>query len=304
MWVIISVASYFLTAINSVVDKYILNHPVGNPIVYAFYVGIFSIFSVILTPFGFEWPGIMQFLAATSVGVVFLLALITFFTALRSDEASRIVSIVGGTTPVFIIILSGILLGHKLYANEILALFFLILGSLTISAKKNQKCGIFEFYNYKCVQSAQVAVLSAFFFALFFVFAKFVFLNQPFISGFVWMRIGSFIAAIILLMFPYARHKIFNATKKISAGIGGLFLANKVIAGVAFLMLNYAIFLGNIAIVNALEGVKYLFVLLFAYLISMRFPKILLEDTDKWVIFQKAAAIILICAGLASFYLY
>jgi len=304
MWILISVVSYFLTAINSVVDKYILNKPVGSPLAYAFYVGLFSIFSVVLTPFGFEWPGITQFFAALSVGAVFLLALITFFTALQIDEASRIVSIVGGSTPVFIIILSSFIFDHTFALNEIFALIFLILGSLAISAKRDQKCGIFEFYNYQCVQSTQVAVLSAFFFALFFVFAKFVFLNQPFVSGFVWTRIGSFLAALVLFSIPTNRKIIMNTTKKVGAKIGSLFILNKAIAGVAFFMLNYAIFLGNIAIVNALEGVKYAFVLLFTYILSIWFPKILKEDTDKWVMFQKIVAVTLIGAGLTVLYLY
>jgi len=304
MWIIISVASYFLTALNSVVDKYILNRPVGNPLAYAFYVGVFSIFSLILTPFGFEWPGLTQFFAALSVGGVFLFALITFFAALQSDEASRIVSIVGGTTPVFIVILSVFLLEHQFILNEMFALVFLISGSLAISARKNQKCGIFEFYNYRCIQSAQIAILSAFFFALFFVFAKFVFLNQPFVSGFVWTRIGSFLAALIMLLIPHTRRAIFSTTKKVGAKIGGLFVINKAVAGIAFFMLNYAIFLGNIAIVNALEGVKYAFVLLFVYILSKWFPTVLAEDTDRWVMFQKAVAVVLICAGLTILYLY
>lgn len=304
MWILISITSYFLTALNSVVDKYILDRPTGNPLAYAFYVGIFSIFSIILTPFGFEWPGIIQFFAALSVGGVFLLALISFFTALQKNEASRVVAIVGGSTPIFIIFLSILLLGESFIYSELLAIGFLVVGGITISAKRNQKYKSFKFRGYDYLKGTQIAILSAFFFALFFVFAKFVFLNQPFISGFVWTRIGSFLAALILVLIPSSRAVIFSTTKKVTAKIGGLFLLNKTIAGVAFFILNYAIFLGNIAIVNALEGVKYAFVLLFAYILSKWFPGVLHEDTNKLDMFQKTVAVILIATGLTLLYLY
>jgi len=298
-WFFIAIGAYFLTALNSVIDKYLLRRSIPHPIVYAFYVGLFSIFSVILTPFGFEWPGLFQFGTALSVGVVFLFALVTFFTALKEHEASRVVSIVGGFTPVFILILSGMLLGEALNATELAAFVLLVSGGVVISLHRGAGCGIFHFYKYSCVRSTGTALLSAFLFAIFFVFAKFVFTHQEFISGFVWTRIGSFIAALALIFIPGNRRLIFATTKHVGAKMGGLFIANKALAGVAFLMLNYAIFLGNVTLVNALEGVKYAFLLILVYILTERFPYILREQTSFFVMTQKAVAIVSIFSGMA-----
>lgn len=297
-WLFIAIGAYFLTAVNSVVDKYLLHRTDPHPVAYAFYVGIFSIFTLVLTPFGFEWPGVSQALIALSVGAVFLCALIAFFTALKADEASRIVALVGGFTPIFILIFSDLLLGTVFSAREYYALALLIAGGVLISFRKSKTCGIFELHKYECVRSTEIAILSSVFFALFFVLAKFTFNGQEFVSGFVWTRIGSFLAALLLLFIPAARAHIFHTTKTAGAKVGALFVANKTLAGISFFLLNYAIFLGNIAIVNALEGVKYLFVLVMAYYFSTRMPHILREQVTPLIITQKVGAVALIFAGL------
>lgn len=297
-WLFIAIGAYFLTAVNSVVDKYLLHRTDPHPVAYAFYVGIFSIFTLILTPFGLDWPGYSQAFAALSVGAVFLCALIAFFTALKADEASRIVALVGGITPIFILIFSAFLLETPFVTHEYYALALLVAGGVLISFRRSKTCGIFELHKYECVRSTEIALLSSVLFALFFVLAKFVFSNQEFISGFVWTRIGSFLAALLLLLIPAARAHIFHTTKTAGAKAGALFIANKTLAGVSFFLLNYAIFLGNIAIVNALEGVKYLFVLILAYYFSTRMPHILREQVTPLVVAQKVGAVALICAGL------
>ncbi len=298
IWVYIAITAYFLTALNSVIDKYLLGRSIPQPVVYAFYVGLFSIFTVILTPFGFDWPGWTQFGSAIFVGVVFLLALISFFTALRADEASRIVSIVGGITPVFILILSAIVFGDVLSTREYYAFGFLVAGTVLISIRRNKKCSIFQLNKHECAESTEFAILAALFFALFFISAKFVFDNQEFISGFIWTRIGSFLAALSLLFVPFVRRQIFSTTKKVGKKVGALFIANKALAGISFLMVNYAIAIGNIVLVNALEGVKYVFLLIIVFILTKISPKIISEETSFLVLTQKISAIALIFVGI------
>ncbi len=297
-WVLISVIAYFLSGANSVIDKYLLHRSIPHPLVYAFYVGIFSIFSVIIAPFGLEWPGIVPFLSAIGVGIIFLCALIAFFIALKADEASRIVALVGGATPGFILVLSIFVFETTLTQTELLALAFLIFGTVVISTRRNQKCSLIEFHKHECVQSTEIALLAALFFALFFVSAKFVFTSQDFVSGFVWTRIGSFLGALLLLLIPFVRRQIFHTTKTVGAKMGALFITNKTLAGISFFLLNYAIFLGNITLVNALEGVKYLFILILTLIISRRIPSAFAEEMTPFVLIQKVVAIASIAVGL------
>ena len=123
-WIVVIFAAYFINAINSVVDKFLLEKSIPNPVVYSFYVGIFSIFAVFFAPFSLEWPGLFQLFISFLVGAVFLFALFAFFTSIRKDEVSRIAPIVGSLTPVFVFAMSFIFLGERLPASQISAFVF------------------------------------------------------------------------------------------------------------------------------------------------------------------------------------
>ncbi len=300
-WIIITIVAYFLTAVNSVIDKYLLNRSIPEPVTYAFYVGVFSIFTLVLTPFGFHWPGVWQFIAAILTGLIFLLALISLYTALKADEASRIFAFVGGLSPVLIVVFSAILFDKELLRHEYYALLFLIAGSILISFRKSKECGVFELSKHKCVESMEMALFASVFFALYFVFAKYIFENQQFFSGFVWTRIGIFASALLLLLVPQNRRIIFDTTKTIGAKTGGLFVFNKGLAGTATLAINYAIKAApssSAAIVNALEGVKYAFILVLTYVLSKKMPHIIEEQISVSATIQKISAIVLVFVGL------
>lgn len=300
-WIIVTTVAYLLTAVNSVLDKYLLNRSIPEPVTYAFYVGIFSIFTLALTPFGFHWPGLWQFIAAIMTGAIFLLALIALYSALRADEASRIFAFVGGLSPVLIVVFSAILFEKVLLRHEYYALLFLIAGSILVSFRKSRECGIFQLSKHRCVESMEMALFASVFFALYFVFAKYIFENQQFVSGFVWTRIGIFAAAVLLLVIPENRRTIFNTTKKISTGAGGLFVLNKTMAGTATFAINYAIKTAPssaTAIVSALEGIKYVFILVITYFLSKKMPSIIEEQTYTSALIQKISAIVLIFIGI------
>jgi drug/metabolite transporter (DMT)-like permease len=299
-WLFITISAYFLTAVNSITDKFLLRKSIPNPLAYSFYVGIFSAFVLILIPFfGLKWPGFFHFFAALSVGVVYLFALIAFFYALKKDEASRVVPLVGAVTPFFILIISHIFSVESFSVNDSFVFVFLLSGGFLISYKKEAHCGILEFKKNSCLRGLEISILASLFFAIFFVSAKYVFTYQDFMSGFIFTRLGSFVAALLLLFIPVYRRSIHKTTKKVNRGAGILFIFNKTLAGFAFLLINYAIAVGGSpTLVNALEGTKYMFVLVIALILSLKFPKILKEQISTHHLVQKGAAIALIFFGI------
>jgi len=66
----------------------------------------------------------------------------------------------------------------------------------------------------------------------------------------------------------------------------------------AGLFQNYAIAIGSVTMVNALQGTQYAFLLILTILLSVRFPKILKEDVSESKIVLKIASLILISIGL------
>jgi len=69
----------------------------------------------------------------------------------------------------------------------------------------------------------------------------------------------------------------------------------------ASILQNWAIFLAPlvyVAIINALQGINYAFLLVFIIFLSLKFPQILKEEISKKILLQKIIAILLISAGL------
>jgi hypothetical protein len=70
------------------------------------------------------------------------------------------------------------------------------------------------------------------------------------------------------------------------------------LAALAFIMLNWAISLGNVALINALQGVQYIFLLIIVLFLSTKFPKIMREETGGGILFQKIIGAALLAIGL------
>lgn len=291
-WFLIAISGYFLNAVVNVADKFLLGQrPTTKPPVYTFYIGILSIFALVLTPFGLSWPGINQFLIALVAGVLFLLFLLTLFQALDVNEASRVFPVVGGVTPILVLILALVFLGERLSWLQILAFSLLILGGVLIALKKSQaKTGL--------IKGLKFIILAILFGASSLVLTKYVFTQQGFISGFIWTRVGSFLTALSFLILPNLRQSIFEAGRQAKSGISLLLVSNKALAGVASVLINFSISLGSVSLINAMQGIQYAFLLVLTLILSKKFPQILQEKITKSILIQKILAILLIGAGL------
>lgn len=303
MWLLITVSAYFIQAGNSLIDKYLLRSAVATPIVYTFYVGIFSIFSVVFIIFDWTFPSLPGIAFDFLVGLIFLIALYLFFSALRGNEASRVVSVIGATTPVLIVIFSAILLGeHNITLLGYQSLALLILGGILVSVRdpKRVKKVVAPTVDHRTIL---FALFSSVFFALYFITAEIAFNTQPFTGAFVMTRVGSFVAALLLLLLPMTRHAIVRAGKSAAPSrVGVLFVFNKALAGIGFFMLNLGIAQAgaarvNVAFVHALESTKFVFVLLMALAISYFFPHILSEEFTRRELIRKVSGVGIIVIG-------
>ncbi len=310
-WLFIAIVAYFISAITAVIDKSLLVRPIPDPLVYTFYVGFLSIFALIL-PYlscfgslflpgsfvcgGLSWPGLSNFSIDIGVGLICLFSLFLLYSAFKKGEVSRVVPVIGGLTPVFVLLLSYLFLGERLVFWQIIAFIFLVAGGVAISLEWN--IGEDGARKKRFFRSWKMSVGAALGLAIFYVCAKVIYAHQEFIAGFVWSRMGSFLGSLLLLASIKKRKAILGATKNLGAPAGSLLVFNKVLAGVAFVLLNYAINLGSAVLVNAAQGAQYVFLLGMTIFISKKRPHIL-EEEINWPVFgQKLAAVVLIGVGL------
>lgn len=294
LYILIAILAYLLFAITGIADKFLLSGAIRHPITYAFLVGILSPIVIILAPFGFHIiTGQVLFFALLG-GFCFTYALFFFYSAIQQGSASRILPIEGGLVPVLTFVLAFFIVGEKLDSNQIVAFVLLVLGSILISIKKVE--GKWQ------PLALRNAIIAAFFFALALTLYKYTYNHTNFISGLIWNRLGLGLGALSFLLLPYSRNIILSSWKEKSSLSKSknpiVFVGNFLAGSTGSLLQSYAIFLGSVVIVNAMQGVQFVFLLILTTIFSVYFPKILKEDIAKAVLFQKILAIVLISAGL------
>jgi drug/metabolite transporter (DMT)-like permease len=317
MWLAIAVISYLINAGVYVGDKFLLSKKIHSSVAYSFYVGIWSILNIFLLFFDPWIPNWQQLGIDLAAGLIFLATLIFWYKALHQSEATRVVPIVGALIPVFSFVLGFIFLHEQLTERQLLAFLILIIGGVLISVKHT------KFYELQAVvgrvrtvfgntlgeihaeyrpNSRLIvnSVVAAFFFAAFYVIIKYVYSTQPFVGGFVWSRMGSFIGVHLMLLVPSWRKLIFE--KHIGESSKpknlALFFLIRGLAAFAFILLNRAVSMGNVAVTNALQGTQYIFLFVMVMFLSAKYPKVLREELGGEVLFQKIIGALLIGIGL------
>ncbi len=257
---------------------------------YAFYIGITGPLTLLLAPFGLKAVGVADFFIALVGGAAFVIALYYLYVATQQTSISRLLPIEGGFVPVFTLILAYVILGERLTATQLAAFIFLVFGAVLIAFKKDQKG-----WHPKALGAGIVAALL---FALSFTLTKYIFDQTNFVSGLIWTRLGFFAVALSFLIPKKSRGYIFKTPNVTTPGNKFLYYGARVSGGLGGFLQNYAISLGSVTIVNALQGTQYAFLLLVTIFLSKYYPKILKERVTGAIVFQKIMAMILITAGL------
>jgi drug/metabolite transporter (DMT)-like permease len=316
MWLIITIVSYFINAGVYVADKFLLSKKIHSSIVYAFYVGIWSVFNFVILMFAPWLPSWQELFLDMGGGLLFLVTLIFWYKALHQSEATRVVPLAGALIPIFSLLFSFIFLDETLTEKQFLAFIILIIGGIMLSLK-NTKLYLFKevfdrlkniFGNFLGHVHAEYrparrlivnTTAAALLFAAYYVLMKFIYSHQPFIGSFVWSRLGTFIGVLLILVRKDWRQNIkkHQRGQKSPENLSFFFLI-RLLAALAFIMLNWAISLGSVALINSLQGIQFLFLIILVLLISAKFPKLLKEELGRDIMLQKIMGVVLVGAGL------
>lgn len=311
-WLTIAIAAYLINAGVYVADKFLLSKKIHSSVTYAFFVGIWSIFNFVLLIFAPYVPDLRWLLVDLFAGAMFLFTMIFWYKALHQSETSRVVPIVGGLTPIFTLLLSVVFLGEGISKQHFTAFSVLIIGGTLISVKQTkmylpgrviarvQELLGYVHARYRPTRQLLInSVISAFFFAAYAVLMKYIYMHEPFLGSFVWSRLGTFLGVLVIFAIPDYREAIVKHQKSGREQTNLVFFMSvRLLAALAFIMLNWAISLGDVAMVNVLQGVQYLFLLIIVLVLSVKFPKIYNEELGRGVMLQKLIGVILVSLGL------
>jgi|GEM_PF-6504914 drug/metabolite transporter (DMT)-like permease len=306
-WQLAAIGAYLLLGITNIGDKIILDKIVKSSRGYAFLISLsLGLVGIMLAPFLLSWPGWMLFWGNLGVSLLFPLALILFYYALKIGDSSRTVVINGGMVPIFTLLISLALGLETLYSAQWLAMISLIIGVIIMSWVQPERRFIHRILNLNTYHPlSAVALISsftaAFFFALNIVGIKYLFIGQDFASALIWQAMGSLVVVLALLIHSPSRREILKVFPRIWHIQGFGLLLNQSFGAIAIVLRNYALMAGSAIVVSALQGVQYIFILILTVLISSFQPQLLQERISQRTIYQKLIAITFIGIGLFLF---
>lgn len=297
-WILVALGGYFFNAVAALLDKYILSGPIKAPAAYAFFVSLFSLFTLFFIPFGFQFFGWRTTGVFLLSGMLFLYGLVAFYAAVQRHEISRIAPLVGTVVSLVAfgaVFAPGVFSEGAFSVTRVLALLLLIGGGLLIA---------FDLPLRRGERIPASVVMAGIAMGVSLLLLKYGYADANFVSGLVWSRLGMFAAGLSLLLVPAFRHQILAGSHRISTPsreavhAGAVFVTNKICGGAATFLIAYAAFLGPVSFVQALSGMQYVFLLILALPLSFRYPQVFGERLLFWDWFQKVSAIALIALGL------
>lgn len=284
-WILLATIGQFLNAIVSIFDKYIVSDEkaLPRPFVYAFYSCLLTGFWIVIFVVGLI-PGLSQLgvpslqqVSAPSLQLValsflsaytFFLALVSMYDALRQADASTVMPIIGSVAGLSTFGLSYVFLDAQHTDSFIWGIALLCVGTMLVAQTLPKADVILH------------TVHSGLFFGFHWITIKGLFLETTFENGFFWSRIGFILFTLSLLLVPVYLDKIKGQTARTSSRTGFLIIIAKIIAGAAAFLMIKATHLGDVSVVQALDGLRFVFILLFTSILGHWLPQSA-ADKDK-----------------------
>ncbi len=284
----IAIVGHGLVGISLVWDKVLLGRrETKNLLSYVFWLGAISIFGLAMVPFGFKMPSLNIAGLAFAAGVLDLVASYFYYAALKAGEASDEIAAMGGFAPVATALFAIPLLSQPLGAQLLGFTLMTLGGFIMFFAEKRPLKKMLPL-----VMAASAA------FGLMNVLEKLVFNSANFVSGFVFVTLGTSLGAAAMLIPANWRRQIFTSSEQAPPKSKFWYMFNRFTAGLGSFLIVYAVSRANPAVVEAISGVRYIVVFIGAYAITTLKPDWFQEDFHRWVLAAKVIATGLVVAGL------
>lgn len=305
-WLSLTIIAQVLNSFVAVLDKYLVTSKrITTPILYVFYTGILTILGILvyipsLINSDVSLPKLSNislisptlFLILSLAAICQLVALWSLFSSLKKNDASDVVPVIGSFSALFSLIIGYLFLEVSLAPHFTVGFILLVLGTLLISHLRFNK------------KTFYFTLLGGFCFALYNIFLKEVLIRTSFDTGFFWISILVPLFSCVLL-YSKRVNLTFHTQRKerhIKA-TSFILLINKIVAGIAGILLIKAIEIGEVSIVQALGGLQFVFLFLIAAIIGPLTPFDFGENIKRKDLYSKLVAISIIFIGFVLLFI-
>lgn len=291
-WIFIAISSHLVWAFGAIADKFIISNKIKNPYIYCIWMfAIGAIGAVIALFTGFHILTLNQFLWVFLAIIFEFAAMFPYVKAVQLEDISRI-NILWVLIPLFSLIMAYLTMGEGLTNNQIVAFCVLIFGVILASMKFGK--GTIKFS-----KAFWWMFLSCFGFAIYGTAVRHVSQEIGPLDVFIYTHILGALLALPFFFFKKIRDihaleiKTFNA-KTI------LIIFTSIFIGMIGTLLNiWALSLGKVALVYAMEGFQAIFVFILTVIFALFIKVYLREDLDKRNVALKVCALLINLAGIA-----
>jgi drug/metabolite transporter (DMT)-like permease len=290
----IGLLAYVLSGFSLAIDKGLVRNSIRNPLVMAFYIGIFNLFLLLAIPFGFYIPAFEPTAITILSGLLFGLGVVSFLNALKYFDLLVAAPMIGMINPLVSSLVDKFILGHYISLHQFEAIGLLVVGggALTINM---------WFGRHALSKKLYWIFLSGILFGLSYSLIGEAFSVTSFINVLVISRL-SFVALVLTFLFSSSfRRNLWasNISKNNFENRTSLMLAvGQSLSAVSGFLIFIAVFLSTPALVNSLFSTQYIVLLIITIVLARRNPKYLHENLSKKVLLQKLIGLILISLGL------
>lgn len=288
LWVILSILAALIWAVVSTIDKYVLTKWIRNPIVPVMVLGVVGLIAglIVYLFHGFSELSYFNIFLAFISGVLYILMSMFYFKAAKIEEISRVVPLFY-LTPLFVLIFATLFLGEIFTPIKYVGIFLLVIGAILISSKKFIKIGLGK--------ASWFMILSVISLSIYEILLKYLLNFADFWTIFSYTRIGTIFALIPIFYFSFSdlRKTVKDHGKKVVGAIS----FNESLNLIGVLLITIATAIGYISLVSSLSSVEPFFVLLFAVILSIFYPKILKEEITRHTLEVKLIAIVVMFIG-------
>ena len=265
LWIFLALLAPLLWAISNLIDGDLVLNRIKNPLVIMTVTGLFSVFPflfIILTN-TFSWPRLSVILFGVLTGFVSLLAFYPYFRALENSHPTSAL-LLWNVSPVITAVAAFVFLNERLSPYQYLAVLLLIgsaiiagisSGTNTNTKKKQSNVGWMLLAS---LLTATQAIMS-----------KWLFGQTSTGTGVGLISLGSFGLSASFFLIPSIRKQIPDAFSKHSK----ILILNETLSMFAFVCSSFAIGLGSVSLVKAIEGVQAFFVFGFSWIAARIFSR-------------------------------
>ncbi len=289
-WFIFALFAPILWSICNVLDKFLLEKYVKDPISYEFLISLFDIISIIiilfLSPISINLYG---FVLGIIVGIIGVMAVILYNKSMVDEEASRVVPL-AYLNAIFVVILAYIFLGEILNFQKYFGIILIIIGGILISFKKS-----FKKWNFS--SATKFILIAGILWAAASVLSKYVLDFIDYYTITVWQLVGYLITIPFFLISKKVRTNFHRDIKKVDKKVFLIMIVNTLVYLVGVLAFYYATSISSISLVYAVASTQPFFIFFYGLIITKIAPNIIKENIDKSTIILKIIAIALIFLG-------